>query len=221
VFAVTDANPDQARAHWCKLYQGLHESPQEFYEQVSSAVAKLKIPDAIVERVEYREGGIFSGFRQYLRVRRHREAFDVCGAPFGDGFFFSWWLADLKPSLPPLLKMLIVFGYLAILGTFVQEFGMFRGPLILICLLPLGLWMASHLGTAAADDFILSLPWIGTAYERIFRPITYYRLDTSHMFQQAVESAVMEVVQSVTAAKGLRGLTELERKPVMRDFFKR
>lgn len=41
------------------------------------------------------------------------------------------------------------------------------------------------------------------------------------MFQTSVRQAVIEVVDQVTSAKGIRALTELERKPVMRDFFKR
>ena len=41
------------------------------------------------------------------------------------------------------------------------------------------------------------------------------------MFQQAVQKLVMDVIEEVTAANGIRALTELERKPVMRDFFKK
>ena len=77
------------------------------------------------------------------------------------------------------------------------------------------------MGKPEADDFILMLPLIGPLYERFFRPITYYRIDTAQMFQQAVEAAVREVVDQATAVKGIRALTELEWKPVMRDFFRK
>jgi hypothetical protein len=41
------------------------------------------------------------------------------------------------------------------------------------------------------------------------------------MFQAMVNTAVQEVVEQVMSAKGLRPLTELERKPIMREFYQR
>ena len=177
------------------------------------------IPDATFERVEYREGGAFSGLRLYLRIRRHREVFDTCAAPFGNGSFFFWWFAEVRPKLPAFATILILFAYLAIIGLFVNRLGFFEGPIILLFLIPIALVLLSQMGRPETDDLILYLPLIGSIYERFFRPITYYRLDTSQMFQLAVRTAIMEVVDQVTEAKGIRALTELERKPVMRDFF--
>jgi hypothetical protein len=213
-------SPEDSRAHWAHLYEGLQASTLDFYAQVEVAVARRSIPDAVIERIEYSEGGALSDKRQYLRVRRRRDVFDICGAPFGDGFFFSWWLAELKPSLPSIAMVLILFAYTVVAGYFVNIFGQFAGPVLLLVLVPLGLFVMSRLGNQGADDFIMSLPLIGSLYWRFFRPITYYRIDTSEMFQQAVRSAVMEVIDQVTAAKGIRALTELERKPVMREFAK-
>jgi hypothetical protein len=79
--------PDDVLAHWSTLVEGLQEPPLEFYASVEAAVIKKCIPDAKFERIEYREGGTFSGLRQYLRVRRYREVFDICGAPFGNVVF--------------------------------------------------------------------------------------------------------------------------------------
>ena len=75
---------------------------------------------------------------------------------------------------------------------------------------PRGLWRA-----------LLLLPILFDLYARYFRPITYYYMDTGSIFLTAVHSAVMEVIDQMTEAKGVRGLTELERKPIHRDFFKR
>jgi len=215
------AAPDTVLGHWSTLIEGLQESPLEFYKDVEAAVVRRSIPDTKFERVEYKEGGAFSGLRQYLRIRRHREVFDVCAAPFGNGCFVSWWFAEVRPSLPTIASILIVFGYLAVLGTFANQFGTFQGPIVLLLLVPLTLFAVSRMGTPGADDFILVLPLIGRLYERFFRPITYYRIDTSEMFQTVVRRAVDEVIDQLTAAKGLRALTELERKPVMRDFFRK
>jgi hypothetical protein len=41
------------------------------------------------------------------------------------------------------------------------------------------------------------------------------------MFQDSVHSAVLEVLDQATEAKGLKALSELERKPLLSDFFKR
>ena len=213
---MAHASPENSRANWAHLYEGLQASTLDFYAQVEQAVARRSIPDAAVERIEYSEGGALSDKRIYLRVRRRRDVFDICGAPFGDGFFFSWWLAEIPPSLPTAVAVLAVFAYLVVAGWFIKYVGYFAGPILLLSLAPIALYIMSRLGNQEADDFILSLPLIGSVYLRFFRPITYYRIDTSEMFQQAVRAAVMEVIDEITAAKGVRALTELERKPVMR-----
>jgi pantoate kinase len=69
--------------------------------------------------------------------------------------------------------------------------------------------------------YVLAIPGIGWLMNRFFMPPTYYRIDTESMFQTAIHCAVQEVVDQMTAAKGLRALTELERKPILREFFQR
>ena len=56
---------------------------------------------------------------------------------------------------------------------------------------------------------------------RAARPATYYRIDTMLMFQKAVHNAVLEVIDEMTTANGLRALGESERKPIMREFYQR
>jgi lysozyme family protein len=41
------------------------------------------------------------------------------------------------------------------------------------------------------------------------------------MFQEAVRKAVNEVLDGITGAKGLKALTEDERKPILSNLFKR
>lgn len=52
----------------------------------------------------------------------------------------------------------------------------------------------------------------------MFSPPTYYKLDTAGMFHAMVHGAVMECIDGVTNAKGIRALTEAERKPIMKGF---
>ena len=143
-------------SHWYHLIEGLQESPLEFYMQIGSALEKRAIPEAAQSRVDYREGGLLSAKREYLRVRRREYTFDICGAPFGTGFFISWWLVE-----------------------------------------PLGC--------------------LGAMFPFLRRKATYYRIDTTLMFQEAVHAAVLEVIDGMTSAKGIRALSELERKPILRQ----
>jgi hypothetical protein len=69
--------------------------------------------------------------------------------------------------------------------------------------------------------FFSDVPVLGAIVERFVRPQTYYRIDTALMFQESIRRAVLDVVDGLTQAKGLRALTELERKPILREFFQR
>lgn len=63
-------------------------------------------------------------------------------------------------------------------------------------------------------------PVLSSIGRALARPWTYYRVDTVTMFNTAVHQAVLEVVDSITsAAQGVRGLLESERKPVLKEFF--
>ena len=157
-------------SHWYHSIEGLQESPQKFYNNLVEAISKRKLPDIDISRIDYREGGVFSAKRTYLRVRRKEHIFDICAAPFGSGFFFSWWLGE-KVSL---------------------------------------FW-----------SLVILIPFLGMRLMSTFRPQTYFRYDTALMFQQSISSAVHEVIEVITKAKGLRALSELEKKPILSDFFKR
>src|SRR2546422_481658 len=84
-------------SHWSQLIEGLQASPKEFYASVEEAIKRRGIPDAKTTRVDWPEAGPFSPKREYLRVTRREHIFDICGAPFGNGFFVSWWLGE-QPS---------------------------------------------------------------------------------------------------------------------------
>lgn len=64
--------------------------------------------------------------------------------------------------------------------------------------------------------FLLSIPIIGAIYGRFLKPNTYYTLDSADMFQTATHLAVLQAVDGLTATKGLRTLSESERRPTMR-----
>ena len=155
-------------SHWNTMIQGLQQSPLSFFEAVEEAVKSKNIEGTKYSRIDWREGGVFSAKREYLRIRRQNYTYDICGAPFGNGFFVSWWLGEV-PS-----------GCMALL---------------------------------------LSIPGLGFWMEKMFRPLTYYKIDTATMFQSLVHSAVLEVVDDMIKTNGLKALAPAERSPKMRDFF--
>jgi hypothetical protein len=219
-------------SHWYHLIENFNTSTMDFYVSVERALDARRVPDVGTSRINWREGGLLSAKREYLRIGRKRYAFDICGAPFGTGFFVSWWLTEQTPSLLVVLFVLFVlmlagFGLFLFFGyLLIQLSNLFLGSLLLIFLslftVAVGFFI---LGAAISNDNvgwtdpILDIPYFGALMRIIFNPVTYYRIDTMLMFQQTVHSAVLQAVDEMTAAYGIRGLSEDERKPVMREFF--
>ena len=212
------ASPADAISHWNKMFEDFQMSPLEFYASVEQAVACHEIPDAVASRVEQKEGGFASAKREYLRVRRGTLAFDICAAPFGNGCFFSSWLAE-PTILNGLAKLGIMFGLLIILVLFMVN-SFFWGPIEFLIVLVIALFIIS---TSESPVSVATgeLPGIGWLYRVFFKPPTYYRHDTAEMFLGAVHGAVIEVIDCLTAQKGIRAMTDLERKPIMREFFRK
>ena len=70
-------------------------STDEFYTSVEEGIESRDIPNVKVGRILLQEGGFASANRQYLRITRRGQTFDICAAPFADGFFVSWRLGGL------------------------------------------------------------------------------------------------------------------------------
>jgi hypothetical protein len=147
-------------AHWSTLVEGMQESTQKFYQVLEGAIARRAIPGAEMRRETRKEAGFFSPKREYLLVKRGDDEFHICAAPFGTGFFVSWWLT-------------IKLGFFDTVDT---------------KLAPRQWW-------------------------------TFYQRDNLIMFQTAVHASVQEVLAEFIEAKGLKPLSEAERKPVMREFY--
>ena len=92
------ATATRVLSNWNQFLDGVSLSTQDFYTVVESAVRKRQVPDAEFGRVDYKMGGMFSARREYLRIKRGELVFDICGAPFGTGFFVSWWLQATKSA---------------------------------------------------------------------------------------------------------------------------
>src|SRR5262245_20292969 len=82
-------------SHWHKGFDNLHVSAQEFYAALEEEVWKREVPQIKGLRVVWKEGGLFSAYREYLRIEWRRYIYDLCTAPLGRGTFFSSWLCIL------------------------------------------------------------------------------------------------------------------------------
>lgn len=55
----------------------------------------------------------------------------------------------------------------------------------------------------------------------LFDPETFYRADAAHAFGSVVIGCIADAIDNITKPKGLRALTEAERKPDIRTLFKK
>jgi len=212
-------------SRWHSLFEDFSTSTQDFYGKVEAAIQRRNIPDIQVSRVRYNEGGIVTAKREYLRIRRKRIAFDICSAPYGNGHFFSWWLAKIPPRYGLLISLGAVFAlfpfWLIVQLIFIKIvgescLGALLIPMSLLLGVPiilLALGVAAERGILIDEDWVLSVPVIGVLYLIVFNPLTYYRLDTAFMFRDSVRSAVNEVLNGMREEKGLRLLGEEELEP--------
>lgn len=165
------ALPTSILSHWNHRFDGMDMSSNEFYGSVTDLLNGQHLGDIKMDRVNLSQGGLFSSKREYLQVKRKEHVFHICAAPFGNGFFVSWWLGELES----------------------------------------GVWA-----------MLTRIPYLGVLFgliHNVARPMTYYRMDTALMFQSVTHAAVLESLDKVTEAKGLRALSELERRPTMKDFW--
>jgi hypothetical protein len=90
--------------HWFQGFEHLHLSAQEFYAFLEGYVRDMQLPDVRVRRVTHSEGGLLSANREYLRFSRREYVFDICAAPFGHGFFISYWQVDTSTIIRKLVR---------------------------------------------------------------------------------------------------------------------
>lgn len=189
----------QVISNWSTLVEDFNASAKRFYDELEQAIARRQIPHLTASRVFWAESGVLSAEREYLRLERGTYRFDICAAPFGTGYFFSWWFTVRLPS--PLFAM--IFMVIAIAGSW---FGL--GLIKTGCLIPLG-WLFIGLLVrlrAPVGDYFLAVPILGWVWEKIFKPATFFEIDTQTMYRTAVDAAVHEVIKQTTNIQGIRDI---------------
>ena len=209
--------------HWYTLVENFQTSSQDFYAAVEKALQERKVPGLDVARVEFAEGGILSGKREYLRLTRERLIFDLCACPFGTSFFFSSRYAELPLIISPDAVMAILF-ILALIGwLFSHLWGIFFGVLaLLLFIMAVSAFLrnSASIGLKDVDAFLIKQPGIGAIYELLFRKDTYFRQDTRLMYLETVPAVVKQIVEELTAAKGIKLTRQYEQAPIRGDLSK-
>lgn len=228
---------DSILSHWSKLYEGMDASSDEFYDAVMDGLERRRLPETRIRRIEWAEGGVLSPSREYLRIEGSGFRFDLCAAPFGTGYFFSWWLVQ-KPAERVALHLLLflvgtILTYRTLANMTLAMFGqsvmfdmaamiariVLQNPITIsaasILLLLLLVSLLSRGGWKESEDAILTVPVLGWVHEWLFAPVTFYRLDTASMFRATVHQAVLEALDELTTKKGLKALAPEERKPTL------
>jgi len=214
----------RAISHWHTLLDDFQTSALEFYKSVEAELARREVPSSRTDRVLHREGGVLTAQREYLRITRERLTFDLCAAPYGKGQFFSWWLAETRSPYATLIAYVGLFLLLMWLVLAIFKLG---GPVWGLLVFLLGDVVALALvksmadsGSRALEDGVLSMPVVGSIYSQLFKPTTYYSLDTALMFQESVRRAVSSVIADLRSAQGLRALSPEEERPQIRDLLR-
>lgn len=208
--------------HWYTPVTCCHFSTNEFYSNLEREIATRELPGLEIKRIELSEGGMLSDKREYLRIKRERLVFDICAAPFGKDYFFSFRSVVLPLELKLIELLAILAIGIVVFALLIKLAGFFKAIGIAIAALFIGLWFlrnAIRLGIADIDTTLLRIPVIGAIYEVCFRKETYFRQDSRLMYLNTINSITEGIVEQVTLAKGIRLLKRFDRKPLHEDLY--
>jgi hypothetical protein len=99
-------------SHWHQYIENMTQTPKEFYTSVEDLIKEEQLPDVKTNRVKHSEKGLFSANREYLQIKSKGYFFDVCAAPYGRGFFVSYWQRENRSAKGALLERIPIFGRL-------------------------------------------------------------------------------------------------------------
>jgi hypothetical protein len=208
---------------FCVLIKDCSASPNEVYETVEESIAARAIPGLESSRVFWHEGGALSAKREYLQLARERLVFEIGAAPFGTGFFISFRSSMIPLTVDPLAIFLVLAASGILLILFIGLFGLLWGVILLVfsvCLLLFAIRTAIARGLADVDRVLMKTPLISPLYEFFLRPLTYYRLDTTAMYLQAVQDAVSEAFAKIFGEQGSTLLPNLVPPTVMQELYR-
>lgn len=190
--------------HWFVPLPDFQSDVAEFYGAIEAAIRERKLPPMQIVRIPWREGGLLSEGREYLRVMRERLVFDIGCGPFGSYWFYSCRGAVIPRALgwSDVLVALLTLG--SFFGIYWLSFGWTLGWIVLVATFAAMVAMMLVAGSwPGLDEMLIHMPVVGTIYESLFRRQTYFREDTRLMWLTTVNSIVKEKVSESAKAGGV------------------
>ena len=206
-------------SHWYTLLPDFQTSALDFYKAVEVELERHSVPEIHFERIEWKESGALTAKREYLRVARGRLSFDLCAAPFGKDYFFSWWLAEQLPEQAVFYGGVGLVALFVLVYAMVSALGVVNGLILAPVAIAGVLWFIANATTAESlilEDIVICTPVVREVYRRTFKPVTYFSRDTALMFQETVRKAVVAIISDLQSAHGLRALSVEEAQPKVR-----
>ena len=205
-------------SHWHHSFEDFNTSALEFYRAVEETLKQKDAPSVATSHVDWSESGLLSAKREYLRISHGRFSFDLCAAPFGKDYFFSWWLVKRGSGVA------MPFGCLGVIALPIALFismriaGFLEGIILFMVLLAVSgaALLTSARSGSGVEDMILAIPMVGRAYERFLKPVTYYSIDSRTVFDETAHRVVMNHIASLLTICKLPPLTADELKPQTR-----
>jgi hypothetical protein len=208
--------------HWYSLIASENFSSKEIYASIEGEIVAQKVPGLEISHIDLSEGGLLSEKREYLRMKRERLIFDVCAAPVGVNYFFSYRFY-VEPVIVRVWELVAVIA--AVMFLFYESMkyiGPFLGPFFILTALCVFGWLmrnAIGMGLRDLDATLLKIPAVGPIYERFFRKDTYYRQDLRMAYGSIVSGIVKGEVESITAAKGVKLIREYSYSPFFGELY--
>jgi hypothetical protein len=209
--------------HWISFADGFSFSSVEFYQLVEDELTARRIPNLTISRQEFRQGGMLSEKRVYLRMMRERLAFDACAAPFGNVHFFSCRTI----YIPALVRLWHIIAAIAVLGlievVLIRPLGLTFATVAVVTLIFALVGVLRNAAAAALtalDSLLLDIPVVSTIYEDWFREETYYRYDTRLLYLKILPDLIKELATDAVAAKGVKLQQQYERSPIFAELYK-
>ncbi len=100
----------EAIGNWSHLFPDMQHDPNSFYDLVDKILHEKQVPEFYSRKITISEGSLLSHNRLYLEVSRGDYIFHICAAPWGTGFFFSWWVRQKMSDIDQLLILIPFVG---------------------------------------------------------------------------------------------------------------
>jgi hypothetical protein len=130
--------------------------------------------------------------------------------------------------IPFTFDPLAIFFVLAVVGIalliLTHLFGLLGGAIALLlggALLVFFTRAAIARGLADVDRVLMKMPFLGSLYQWIIRPLTYYRVDSAVMYLEAIGSAVSEAFQNAFGIEAMTSPPPPVDVPVMEKIHRR